>query len=315
MMWSHLTKEQTVALTGGTVAMALCVAALTRWILEVTATVRDVNAQSWEYESIRLTRLRKVSPCYRCAEPLVRDLARWMASNSERVGTQRLERIELDLERLGGSWPFTPEEYLATCVVKAILGVGMISLVAAAFLEPLWIALGLLPVFGLIVVGGIRDLRIAAHARVNAVKQQLPFTIDLLALMMGAGATFQDSLRTAVAESADNEAGKELAKLEQHSNGGRLLVDSLSEMGTRLRDVEVDEVVNAVRHAVDLGTPLADTFLHLAEQMRLRRTQRLEKIANQSESMMSLPNLFIMLGSLIYILGPIGLEAWRSSPF
>ena len=48
--------------------------------------------------------------------------------------------------------------------------------------------------------------------------------------------------------------------------------------------------------------------MRLADQMRIRRSQRAEKLIGEAKTMMALPNFLFLLSGALAIVGPFGLQ-------
>ena len=133
-----------------------------------------------------------------------------------------------------------------------------------------------------------------------------------MSLMMQAGATFPASLATAVRESKDSPAGEELALIHRLTNGGKSFAVALQQLRDRMQDQEINEIVVAIQQSSELGTPLSKTLLNLANQMRLRQSQRLEKEASQAKAMMSYPQFIMFFACVLVIMAPFVIEAMQT---
>jgi tight adherence protein C len=68
---------------------------------------------------------------------------------------------------------------------------------------------------------------------------------------------------------------------------------------------EIQTVVSQLIQAEELGMSLTDTLLTLANQMRLRRRQRAEELAQKAAVKMLIPLVFLIFPALfVVILGP-----------
>lgn len=282
-------------------------------VLAIAVRPPGASAQAWEYEERRLAGLRQRYALYRWCEPFVQALvpfaARWPIVSS----TRTRNFVERALTQAFGTQGFRVNEFLAFTQFQSLLA-GVLSFpIALNFLacESALLAAGGIAVatIGLC----LDELRKAARARMQGVKQRLPFCVDLLALLVDAGATPQEAMATVVAESRDSPAGHEMALVLRQTEANQTLMGSLQQLGKRLQDPEVDELVLAISNADRLGTPLSQTLLKMAEQMRLRRTQSLEKLAGQAHTMIVFPSFVVMLACLITVGGPIYLAMKDSS--
>ena len=135
-------------------------------------------------------------------------------------------------------------------------------------------------------------------------QKRLSFSIDLLALTMKSGSTMADAFKTLVDENKNHPIGQEFGLVTSQVNRNLPFKDSLENMRMRMRDSDVNEIVFTIIHAEKLGTASADAFLRLADQMRLRRSQRAERAIGQAKTMLAFPNFLFFLASLLAVAGP-----------
>lgn len=304
---SLTTAELVLAATGAFFA-GIAVFLFATSVTSITQRALPEESQGWQFNASRLWKLRNGSRIFRLFEPLIKDLESALARPAV-LNSRLLKHVELSLQRGGCSLPFQPLEYLAHIGFQGILAACGATLLATFYVSASTaVVVGLLTIAYVAFVG-IRKLTNDSTERLNQIKQRLPFCIDLLALTMQAGAVFTDSLATVVKETSDSPAGHEMAKLKSDTTKGRTLARSLKEMQGRLRDPEIDEFVIAVTNSDRLGTKLSDIFLRLADQVRMKRSQKLEKKAGQAHTMMAFPGFVIMIACLLIAVAPFALAA------
>ncbi len=268
-------------------------------------------SQSWQFEQRRRRRLYDGCRLFRWFGPLIDEIKdqRWLHALG-RIGTVRRSLLQG-----GAELPWTAEEYLGMRAVRGLIA----GLVAAALVG--YARGGVAAAFvGLIVAtatvwGGAGQLQRAAQRRIGRFQQRLPFAIDLAALMMEAGADLRQSLAAVVRENAGHPVGEEFDRLLQNLTAGQSLRESLEQLQHRLQIEEIQEIVCAVKNADELGTPLGPTFLRLADQMRLKRSQHAEKAAGRAQTMMTFPAIVIMVACLLVAVAPFILSAIEQNPF
>ncbi len=278
------------------------------FMLRIIFRPQSESAQFWEHDEQRRIRLRAGSRIYRWFEPLCLELlaCRWL----HRTGN--LPSVANSLSRCGAALPWTAEEYLATYFVQICalmsLGLAMFSpLLGFSAASMLILPLGLVTWFRV-----PRALAKSAATRMRKFKQRLPFAIDLMALMMEAGGDFRHCLTTVVRENAEHPVGQEFGILARAHSAGQPLRACLDQMQARLRDEDVNEIVFSIKNAEELGVPLSKTFLTLAEQMRIKRSQQAEKLIGQRKTMMAFPSLIIMVACLLIAVAPFVLDVFHS---
>ncbi len=273
-----------------------------RLVLIVDRHVRTF-AEEWEFEQSRRICLRKGSSVYRLTEPFIDELC-------ETRFVQRLETpiIELSLSRGGDPLPWKPREFVSVSLMEALI----LCLALVLFSS------GLLPITHSLLIGltlaviyfraAIKSIRRKAEDRVQQIERRLPFGIDLVALMMRAGAGFRDALQTVISESQPHPFAVELQRVLDDVNRGKTLRTSLEEFSNRLRSDDLREMVFAIQKSEELGTPLADIFTNLADQMRLRKSQWAEATAGKAQIRMQGPQFVMMAACMITILTPFLFE-------
>src|SRR5262249_30937417 len=146
---------------------------------------------------------------YRWFGPTIAALAAWDRRNL----TGQVEKVKARLELAGvGHW--TGEEFLAARQVEAlpafVLGAAF-GLLAGGPLTAL--ALGVVA-YAVTVYATLGGLAGKARRRGDAIRQRLSYVIDLMALMLEAGAgTLRECLEKAATENADHPLGEELKRV------------------------------------------------------------------------------------------------------
>jgi tight adherence protein C len=263
------------------------------------------QADSWEFDAARRIRLRKGSLVYRICEPLVDELAAF----SPLLRIVPLQRARRNLATGASDLPWTAEELAATKAIEGLLAAITLAYVFSSFMStPTCILAAVLIGLGY-PQGAFVKLNKQAIARLSAIRRRLPYGVDLMALMMEAGADFRESLATVAAENRDHPLGQELGKIHRAVERGQTLRQAMIEFRDRLQQDDVSEFVFSILKAQELGTPLGKIFLTLADQMRLKRFQWAEKKAAEAETRMEQPVLLLMIGCLIIAVGPFVLRA------
>lgn len=252
-------------------------------------------------ERQRIGKLRKKSIVYRLFEPLILDWLKLFGTDSTAANRRLQQALDADFDGL----PWMTGEFQACQLVSAIIvGTGFAGL-GGVFYGP---AIGIVVA---VIVGGVMFFS-AGNTRLEKLKtertgfiRRLPFSVDLLALMMEAGATFPSALRTLVHEESGHAVGRQFAIGLKRLDHGETLRASLENLKERVSDEEdVAEFVFAVVKGKELGTPMAEILRNQADQMRLKRSQRAEKASADAQVKMTWPGFVIMLVCMAIISGP-----------
>jgi tight adherence protein C len=282
--------------------IAACVligAAIAVLIVTIRAVGIEDAPPEWRYSVVRLDELRTTSLQFRLLEPFIRSLApvnaRWFSSN--------LPAINRELLASGHSRAWSADEWLGLLEIQTIL----IS-VPLAFV---WYQMMGVPGLMLAAVQSIvvafllrRRLHNQATQRLWRIKVKLPYFLDLLTLLMEAGATFLNSLRDAVHEFRSQPIGVEFGRVLAEMNMGKSRIAALEGLRERLQDDELTTIIGSMIQGEQLGSPLAQIFRAQADMLRVKRTQRAETIAGEAGVKMLLPAVLVMASTVLVILGP-----------
>lgn len=282
---------------GVSLLMALSVGWLVRTICQILFGPRE-GGPAGLYERERRERLREANPVYRWFEPLVDELA------AKETKNQNQEKIALALKLLPDWPPWTPQDFLATRKVEAgLAGLG-VGILLWPILGPIVAAVGAVVVgSGYVMFWGVRVQELAQKRRLVFLKR-LPYAVDLLALMMEAGAGFDEAVATLVAESPTHPIGEEFSYLLREIQLGRSRREALIQLRDRMEDDNVREFVTAILNGEEFGTPLSRILRSQADQMRLKRSQWAEKAAGEAQVKIVFPGIMIMIACLLIIVTP-----------
>ncbi|KKL04387.1 hypothetical protein LCGC14_2616570 [marine sediment metagenome] len=148
--------------------------------------------------------------------------------------------------------------------------------------------------------------------RQHAVIKSLPNALDLITTCVEAGLGL-DSAFAKVAERLPGPFGDELSRALREMTLGRSRREALREVGERTGVTDVITFVSAIIHAETTGASIADVLRVQADQMRTRRRQRVEQIAQKIPIWMTFPLVLFLLPSLfIAILGPAAIQVMDS---
>jgi tight adherence protein C len=146
----------------------------------------------------------------------------------------------------------------------------------------------------------------AASERLRSIGRGLPYTIDLMALSMGAGLDFPGAVRQVVEKSSnpDDPIIEELTVVLQQLNLGQTRRQALTDFAARAPVESVTEFVNALIQAEERGNPVADVLSIQATVSRTRRSVRAEESAAKAGVALTGPLVLVFFSVLILMLGP-----------
>ena len=147
-------------------------------------------------------------------------------------------------------------------------------------------------------------LRSKTRQRKTAITNALPDSIDLLTISVEAGLGFDQALARVVAKS-NTLLAQEFGRVLQQMRLGIARRDALRELVDRTGVEDLSQFVGAIIQAEQLGASIGRVLRIQSAEMRVRRRQRAQKLAQQAPIKMLFPMAFLILPSIfVVVLGP-----------
>lgn len=217
---------------------------------------------------------------------------------------QSAERLKVNLQQAGNPGNITPLMFsglrIALCAILLVL-FGFVTFRTMDFLQAmLYTTLG--AAIGYLLPGIWLGQQIKKR-KYNIVKA-LPDALDLLTIAVEAGLAFDSGIQR-VADKWDNELSREFRRVLQDMRLGRTRRDALKDLATRTGVEDVQTFTAAIIQADQLGVSMAKILRIQSDQMRIRRRQRAEELAQKAPVKMLFPMVFLIFPALfVVILGP-----------
>jgi tight adherence protein C len=139
----------------------------------------------------------------------------------------------------------------------------------------------------------------------------LPDVLDTLTISVEAGQGF-DAALAQVSRNGRGPVVGEAARVLQEMRIGKSRTEALRSMAARTTVAELKGFAAAVIQASDLGVPVAQVLREQSRDMRLKRRQRAEEIAQKVPIKILFPTLFCLFPALfIVIIGPGALNMMK----
>ncbi len=149
-------------------------------------------------------------------------------------------------------------------------------------------------------------LRSAVTRRHRAIQRSMPFVIDLLTLAVEAGMDFMNALQRAVERRAMDPLTEELVHTIHEIQLGAPRREALRNLARRVNMPDMRSFSHALIQADELGVSIGAILRIQSDQMRQRRFDRAERLANEAPVKMLGPlMLFIFPAVFIVLLGPL----------
>ena len=156
-------------------------------------------------------------------------------------------------------------------------------------------------------------LRSTLKKRHFSIMLALPFVLDLLTLSVEAGMDFMSALQRNCERRRLDPLNEELIRMTREIQMGLARRVALRNMADRVRQPDLKAVAFALIQADELGVPIGPILRIQSEQLRARRFDRAERLANEAPVKMLGPLLLCIFPAvLIVLLAPILLEAVKN---
>jgi tight adherence protein C len=142
-------------------------------------------------------------------------------------------------------------------------------------------------------------------------QKTLPDVLDTLTISVEAGQGF-DAALAQVSRNGRGPIVGETARVLQEMRIGKSRTEALRSMVARTTVPELKGFASAVVQASDLGVPVAQVLREQSREMRLKRRQRAEELAQKVPIKILFPTLFCLFPALfIVIIGPGALNMMK----
>jgi tight adherence protein C len=202
-------------------------------------------------------------------------------------------------------------------VAFKVLGLLMGSVLGLAL--PLALGGGLLPMLGFAAIFGATGyfapnlvLYQKGYNRREQMRRELPDALDLLTISVEAGLAF-DSALSQVARNTTGPLAEEFFRVLQEMQIGLGRAEAMRALGDRTDLPELRGFITSMVQADSFGIPIAQVLRVQAREMRVKRSQRAEELAQKVPVKILFPLIFCILPSLfVVILGPAVIQIFTS---
>lgn len=182
-----------------------------------------------------------------------------------------------------------PDSLFVSCRVPfCLLGVGLFALQPTLWLQ-----------------GAIKKRHLA-------IMKALPFVLDILTLSVEAGMDFISALQRNCEARKMDALNEELLRMTKEIQVGASRKQALKSMADRARQPDLKSVAYALIQADELGVSIGSILRIQSEQLRARRFDRAERLANQAPTKMLGPLMLCIFPAVfIILLGPVLVQAMK----
>jgi len=287
-----------------TAGWAVCTAGLAWYCLNIASQITYVTLADGRQQE------RKLPLIFRLLLPFVPNLDGVVMRPELKSARETADRklVAAGFEGLLNGREFTALKFLMPVVCGAIWFALLHAVSAVVPESPVAenMALSLLLGFALFYVFPLVWLRRSLQMRHTAIQRALPFVLDLLTLSVEAGMDFMSALQRNCERRKIDPLNEELIRMSREIQVGIPRRVALRNMAQRVDLADLRSVAHALIQADELGVSIGAILRIQSDQMRSRRFDRAEKLANEAPVKMLGPlMLFIFPAVFIILLAPI----------
>ena len=217
-----------------------------------------------------------------------------------------IDKYEKAIIFAGVEYQFKPEHIIASKIVGAVV-------LGFVFLLLLWVAdqpsaLSLLAAL----LGFIYPdlwLKQTKQTRNTYIAKNLPFFLDMITLSIESGLNLNGAITQAVQKGPDGAVKAELEKVLRDIKTGISRSEAIRKMGQRIDDLSIKSLTSSIVQAEKMGMNLGPILRAQAEQRRIERFLKVEKLAMEAPVKLLFPLVafifpctFIVIGFPVYVM-------------
>ncbi|MFJ3822576.1 DUF5936 domain-containing protein [Streptomyces nodosus] len=212
------------------------------------------------------------------------------------MGPRRVDEKRRRIDMAGNPGGLTLQRYAARRAVYGVFGV-LMALIFLSNGSPL-LALATLA-FGLLAADAL--IWQAVRERKDVIDRTLPDFLDVLAVVVSAGLGFRQALDR-VAERYEGPWADELRITLRQLDMGVSRRQAFDELRRRNSSEQVAQFVSALQQGEELGSPIAETLIQLATDMRRTDAQNARRRAAKTIPKATLVTLVFMLPATMILI-------------
>lgn len=214
---------------------------------------------------------------FRLMWPLIRVLVHYLGPL---LGQGYRIKIQTKLKTAGQDFVIGPEQYFSACCISAFV----IMAIVASIMQIIeaWSLQGIL-IFGFL--GFFYPalwLKEHTKARQKDILRALPFYLDIITLSVEAGTNLAGAFKQAVEKGPDGPLKYEFNRMLRELRAGKSRAEALRSLADRVNMSSVTSLVSSLVQAEQMGTSLGPVLRINADQRRIERFQRAEKLAMEA---------------------------------
>ncbi len=222
------------------------------------------------------------------------------------IGNNTKQKYQNDITYAGVEYQFKPEHIIASKIVSAVI-LWLIFLLVLLFADQSWLMSIIALVFGY----QYPDMWLAdtKKKRNNSIAKNMPFFLDMITLSIESGLNLNGAIKQAVQKGPQGSVRAEFEKVLRDIKTGISRSDALKKMAQRVDDQSIKSLVSSIIQAEKMGMNLGPILRAQAEQRRIERFLKAEKMAMEAPVKLLFPLVvfifpctFIVIGFPVYVM-------------
>lgn len=298
------------------------------WWMRLTP---QIDLIEWDLDDNRRQLLRQQSALFLKLEPWIVGLANgmdksWPIRNLDPVALNKLSPQQRTYRELFGtrdsvvtglrtgviSGAWSPGEYVSSMLFVS-LGIAL-----AASMLLFGIQLSLPFIMGVVILTAFAfrvqliQLDRKIKTRQSQIRKLLPHSMEILAMTMSAGGTFQAGIEDVVRDFPGHPLVNEFDRMIKDLQRGVGMYDALQNVAKRVRIEEFDDILRTMTISHEHGSPASEFFRRGAKQLRTKHLRAMEIAVGKAEARMPLPTMVITIACMIIAIAPFVVGALES---
>ncbi|WP_228980410.1 DUF5936 domain-containing protein [Streptomyces sp. DH12] len=212
------------------------------------------------------------------------------------MGPRRVDALRRRLDMAGNPGGLTVDRYAARRAVYGTLGV---AAALAMLLRGQAVVAAVVLAYGLTWTDVL--LRIAVRRRRDDIERTLPDFLDVLAVVVSAGLGFRQALER-VADKYSGPWADELRITLRQMDMGVSRREAFDQLRRRNASEQVSMFVTALQQGEELGAPIVDTLIQIANDMRRTDAQNARRAAAKAVPKTTLVVTLVMLPATMILI-------------
>ncbi len=274
-----------------TIVIASCIGlASAAAVFSINAIIRKVPDEDREYKDQLPLFLRLIWP-----------LINFVAFNvGEYLSVEYIERQKKILQRSELIYLMSPEQFFGLQVVSAFFFGAIAWMIFALLSSPSLLIILLIAAFGFIFP--FISLNDRLKKREKRIIRALPVFLDYITMALLSGLNLNGALLQAVEKGPDGPLKREFQNVLRDIRAGMPRLDTFRAMADRVNLKEITSLITAIAQAERTGSSLGETLKIQAEQRRIERFQRAEKLALEAPVKLIFPLVAFIFPTTFLIL-------------